>query len=181
MQELLTLCVDLLELPTCNLDLQELSTCCIDLQELLTQRAVYILYLTIERLHKTQDLLYESTQSMLKLRNQWNDKSNMWLSEKDKLVMELDKCRGRLNVNRQDYPDVSPQRNVSNNNILTVDSTAKYRLESKVIFFFLHVTFYHWFIILHLCRIICGHRIGWAVSYDKILCVLSSHHMRACF
>ena len=100
---------------------------------------------TIKRLHKTQDLLYESTQSMLKLRNQWNDKSNMWLSEKDKLVMELDKCRGRLNVNRQDYPDVSPQRNVSNNNILTVDSTAKYRLESKVIFFFLHVSLYHCF------------------------------------
>ena len=86
--------------------------------------------------------------------------------------MELDKCRGRLNVNRQDYPDVSPQRNVSNNNILTVDSTAKYRLESKVMSFSLHVTFYHCFIMLHLCRIICGHRIGWAVSYDKILCVL---------
>ena len=88
------------------------------------------------RLHKTQDLLYESTQDTLKLRREWQDNENRWQKEKDELLLELDKCRGRLNLDRQDHPDRSMTQaaNISNNAALTIDSTAKYRLEAKVSF-----------------------------------------------
>ena len=87
-------------------------------------------------MHKTQDLLYESTQDTLKLRREWQDNENRWQKEKDELLLELDKCRGRLNLDRQDHPDRSMTQaaNISNNAALTIDSTAKYRLEAKVSF-----------------------------------------------
>lgn len=86
----------------------------------------------VSRLHKTQDLLYESTQDILKLRQRWRENEIKWQSEKNSLVLELDKCRGRLNVNRQDHPDLEASYRSTSNDVLTIDSTAKYRLETKV-------------------------------------------------
>ncbi|XP_067936463.1 coiled-coil domain-containing protein 77-like [Watersipora subatra] len=101
-------------------------------EETRRQRDAEKLKVISEKLHKTQDLLYESTQSMLKCRNEWDEKSHNWAMEKNKMVLELDKCRGRLNVNMQDNPDISVnQPNVSSDHLLKIDNTVKYRQEAK--------------------------------------------------
>ena len=46
-----------------------------------------------EKLHKTQDLLYDSTRDFLELRFQHRANERKWMAEKDRLLRELDKMR----------------------------------------------------------------------------------------
>ncbi|KAL3853667.1 hypothetical protein ACJMK2_017190 [Sinanodonta woodiana] len=55
-----------------------------------------------EKLHKTQDLLYESTKDFLELRYQGRANERLWIAEKDKLLRELDFCKQQLNMNNKD-------------------------------------------------------------------------------
>ena len=48
------------------------------------------------RLHKTQDLLYESTKDFLELRYQGRANERQWMAEKDKLLREMDQCKSQL-------------------------------------------------------------------------------------
>lgn len=55
-----------------------------------------------EKLHKTQDLLYDSTKDFLELRYEHRAHEKSWMSEKDRLLRELDVCRQQLHVSRTD-------------------------------------------------------------------------------
>ena len=52
------------------------------------------------RLHKTQELLYDSTRDFLSLRYEHRDDEKQWMSEKDKLLQELDLCHQQLNLDK---------------------------------------------------------------------------------
>ncbi|XP_060602572.1 coiled-coil domain-containing protein 77-like isoform X2 [Ruditapes philippinarum] len=52
-----------------------------------------------EKLHKTQDLLYESTKDFLELRYQGRGHERNWMAEKDKLLRDLDQCKQQMNRN----------------------------------------------------------------------------------
>ena len=47
-------------------------------------------------MHKTQDLLYESTKDFLELRYQGRANERQWMAEKDKLLREMDQCKSQL-------------------------------------------------------------------------------------
>lgn len=49
------------------------------------------------RLHKTQDLLYESTKDFLELRYQGRANERQWMAEKDRLLRELDSAKDKGN------------------------------------------------------------------------------------
>ncbi|XP_045165218.2 coiled-coil domain-containing protein 77-like isoform X1 [Mercenaria mercenaria] len=55
-----------------------------------------------EKLHKTQDLLYESTKDFLELRYQGRGNERNWMAEKDKLLRDLDQCKQQMNITRKD-------------------------------------------------------------------------------
>lgn len=55
-----------------------------------------------EKLHKTQDLLYESTKDFLELRYQGRANERQWMAEKDKLLREMDQCKSQLCVSAKD-------------------------------------------------------------------------------
>jgi len=55
-----------------------------------------------EKLHKTQDLLYESTKDFLELRYQGRANERQWMSEKDKLLRDLDQCKQQMNIKVKD-------------------------------------------------------------------------------
>ena len=59
------------------------------------------------RLHKTQDLLYDSTKDFLELRYEGRANEKSWMGEKDRLLRELDSCRDRLNMSKDDVLNVS--------------------------------------------------------------------------
>lgn len=50
-----------------------------------------------EKLHKTQDLLYESTKDFLELRYQGRANERQWMAEKDKLLRDLDNVKQNFN------------------------------------------------------------------------------------
>ncbi|XP_071123514.1 coiled-coil domain-containing protein 77-like [Mytilus edulis] len=50
-----------------------------------------------EKLHKTQDLLYESTKDFLELRYQGRANERQWMAEKDRLLRELDSAKDKGN------------------------------------------------------------------------------------
>lgn len=54
-----------------------------------------------EKLHKTQDLLYESTKDFLELRYQGRGHERNWMAEKDKLLRDLDQCKQQMNIPRK--------------------------------------------------------------------------------
>merc|ERR1711976_66260 len=53
-----------------------------------------------EKLHKTQDLLYDSTQDLLNQRYEHRNVERGWMTEKDRLLRELDVCRQELNLSK---------------------------------------------------------------------------------
>lgn len=55
-----------------------------------------------QKLHKTQDLLYDSTKDLLELRYSHRAHERVWMGEKDKLLQQLDACRQQLNLSRDD-------------------------------------------------------------------------------
>ena len=60
-----------------------------------------------EKLHKTQDLLYDSTRDFLELRYEGRANERKWMGEKDKMLRDLDTCKQQLNVSKDDVLDVS--------------------------------------------------------------------------
>ncbi|XP_078529833.1 coiled-coil domain-containing protein 77 [Lissotriton helveticus] len=54
-----------------------------------------------EKLNKTQNLLYESTKDFLQLKFDCRANEKLWMSEKDHLLRELDKCKERLDKVRE--------------------------------------------------------------------------------
>jgi len=52
------------------------------------------------RLHKTQELLYDSTRDFLSLRFEHRDNEKSWMVEKDRLLQELDACHQQLETGR---------------------------------------------------------------------------------
>jgi len=57
-------------------------------------------HILICRLHKTQDLLYDSTRDFLTLRYEHREHERQWMAEKDKLLQQLDICHQELNLDR---------------------------------------------------------------------------------
>jgi len=53
------------------------------------------------RLHKTQELLYDSTRDFLALRFEHRDNEKRWMVEKDRLLQELDACHQQLKSNHR--------------------------------------------------------------------------------
>ncbi|XP_043944414.1 coiled-coil domain-containing protein 77 [Protopterus annectens] len=53
-----------------------------------------------EKLHKTQNLLYESTKDFLHLKFDGRSNEKAWMAEKDRLLRELDACREQLSVHQ---------------------------------------------------------------------------------
>lgn len=51
-----------------------------------------------EKLHKTQDLLYDSTRDYLQLRQDHRDNEKVWMGEKDRLLRDLDACKEKLHL-----------------------------------------------------------------------------------
>ncbi|XP_053574802.1 coiled-coil domain-containing protein 77 [Bombina bombina] len=49
-----------------------------------------------EKLHKTQNLLYESTRDFLQLKYEGRNNEKSWMADKDRLLRELDRCRDQL-------------------------------------------------------------------------------------
>ena len=53
------------------------------------------------RLHKTQELLYDSTRDFLSLRFEHRENEKRWMVEKDRLLQQLDACHRQLQLDRQ--------------------------------------------------------------------------------
>ncbi|XP_018585563.2 coiled-coil domain-containing protein 77 [Scleropages formosus] len=53
-----------------------------------------------DKLHHTQNLLYESTRDFLQLKFEMRAQEKGWMTEKDKLLRELDACQERLREGR---------------------------------------------------------------------------------
>ena len=53
------------------------------------------------RLHKTQDLLYDSTKDFLEQRYQGRADERVWMGEKDKLLQTLDHTKAQLHSNQR--------------------------------------------------------------------------------
>lgn len=58
-------------------------------------------HLLLHRLHKTQELLYDSTRDFLTLRYEHRENEKRWMVEKDRLLQELDVCHEELSIDRQ--------------------------------------------------------------------------------
>lgn len=88
--------------------------------------ALYFFF--INRLYKTQDLLYLSTKDVLNLRSEARLQERQWMVQKDKLLRELDSVKEQLNI---DQPEQKKKvvLNVSNN---AGDSTHRHKQELKV-------------------------------------------------
>ncbi|OWF55724.1 coiled-coil domain-containing protein 77-like [Mizuhopecten yessoensis] len=60
-----------------------------------------------EKLHKTQDLLYESTKDFLELRYQGRANERQWMAEKDCLLREMDGFKQQLNISKESVLNVT--------------------------------------------------------------------------
>jgi len=58
------------------------------------------------RLHKTQELLYDSTRDFLTLRFEHRENEKRWMVEKDRLLQELDACHEQVQLDHQPTPHV---------------------------------------------------------------------------
>jgi len=58
------------------------------------------------RLHKTQELLYDSTRDFLTLRFEHRENEKRWMLEKDRLLQELDACHEQVQRDRQPTPNI---------------------------------------------------------------------------
>lgn len=60
----------------------------------------------LTRLHKTQELLYDSTRDFLTLRFEHRENEKRWMLEKDRLLQELDACHEQVQHDRQPTPNI---------------------------------------------------------------------------
>ncbi|XP_077979112.1 coiled-coil domain-containing protein 77-like [Glandiceps talaboti] len=60
-----------------------------------------------DKLHKTQDLLYDSTKDYLELKYEHRANERRWMMEKDRLLQELDKAKEQLNISKDDVINIS--------------------------------------------------------------------------
>ncbi|XP_070558268.1 coiled-coil domain-containing protein 77-like [Ptychodera flava] len=60
-----------------------------------------------DKLHKTQDLLYDSTKDYLELKYENRADERVWMSEKDRLLQELDKAKEQLNLSKDEVINIS--------------------------------------------------------------------------
>jgi len=60
--------------------------------------------LLLFRLHKTQELLYDSTRDFLSLRFEHRENEKRWMVEKDRLLQELDACHQQIEHGQQRQP-----------------------------------------------------------------------------
>lgn len=58
------------------------------------------------RLHKTQDLLYDSTKDFLELRFEHRQHERNWMQEKDAILQQLDVCKQQLLMEKDDILNV---------------------------------------------------------------------------
>ena len=56
------------------------------------------------RLHKTQELLHDSTRDFLSLRFEHRDDEKHWMMEKDRLLQELDACHQQMELGHHRPP-----------------------------------------------------------------------------
>ena len=63
--------------------------------------------LPLPRLHKTQDLLYDSTRDYLALKYEGRENERRYMGEKDRLLRDLDLCKQQLNIPKHDILNVS--------------------------------------------------------------------------
>ncbi|XP_013384088.1 coiled-coil domain-containing protein 77 isoform X3 [Lingula anatina] len=63
----------------------------------------------LEKLTKTQDLLYDSTKDFLELRYEGRANERRWMAEKDQFLRELDVCKQQLNISRDKVLNVSDE------------------------------------------------------------------------
>lgn len=59
------------------------------------------------RLHKTQDLLYDSTRDNLSMKYESRECERKWMCEKDCLLRDLDMCKQQLHIPRDNILNVS--------------------------------------------------------------------------
>ena len=59
---------------------------------------MHVLY----RLHRTQELLYDSTRDLLSVRAEHRENERRWMVDKDRLLQELDACHQRLQTTHRD-------------------------------------------------------------------------------
>nr|XP_014349048.1 PREDICTED: coiled-coil domain-containing protein 77 [Latimeria chalumnae] len=59
-----------------------------------------------DKLHKTQNLLYESTRDFLQMKFEGRKNEKSWMAEKDQLLRELDLCREQLSASRDPAHDI---------------------------------------------------------------------------
>ena len=76
------------------------------------------------RLHKTQDLLYDSTKDFLELRFEGRTNEHGWMAEKDNLLQELDVCKQQLNISKDKVLDL--------NETMSIQTHQKYKEDIKV-------------------------------------------------
>ncbi|XP_071809909.1 coiled-coil domain-containing protein 77-like [Asterias amurensis] len=60
-----------------------------------------------EKLHRTQQMLYDSTKDYLELKYEGRSHERGWMAEKDHLLQELDHCKEQLNVSKDDVLVIS--------------------------------------------------------------------------
>ena len=65
--------------------------------------------MSLYRLHKTQDLLYDSTKDFLELRYEHRAHERNWMAEKDRLLRELDMCKQQMDTSKTDILNVSEE------------------------------------------------------------------------
>ena len=80
-------------------------------------------------MHKTQDLLYESTKDFLELRYMGRANERQWMSEKDRFLRDLDACKQQLNVGKDSMLNVSDSMDNKAHYAEEVKVSAKYRFE----------------------------------------------------
>ncbi|XP_038048164.1 coiled-coil domain-containing protein 77-like [Patiria miniata] len=60
-----------------------------------------------EKLHRTQQMLYDSTKDYLELKYEGRSQERVWMAEKDRLLQELDRCKEQLDVSKDDVLVIS--------------------------------------------------------------------------
>ncbi|XP_022082623.1 coiled-coil domain-containing protein 77-like isoform X2 [Acanthaster planci] len=60
-----------------------------------------------EKLHRTQQMLYDSTKDYLELKYEGRSQERGWMAEKDQLLQELDHCKEQLDVSKDDVLVIS--------------------------------------------------------------------------
>ncbi|XP_052779292.1 coiled-coil domain-containing protein 77-like [Mya arenaria] len=84
-----------------------------------------------EKLHKTQDLLYESTKDFLELRYQGRASERLWMAEKDKLLRELDQCKQKLNISPKDDILTTPSSYDTKSHYIEELKSLEYQLQQS--------------------------------------------------